>query len=83
MWERLYNAREKKYRAEDERVMNEWDERKMRVAGEEHIAQRSFPINNNRHIYIQIYFVRIYIWDPEWPSSNLMMMSQVAIHGRL
>ena len=24
---------EKKYRAEDVRVMNEWDERKMRVAG--------------------------------------------------
>jgi hypothetical protein len=33
-------------------------------------------------IYIQIYFVRIYIRDPEWPSSNLTMMSEVAIHGR-
>jgi hypothetical protein len=24
--------------------MNEWDERKMRVAEEEHIVQRSFPL---------------------------------------
>jgi hypothetical protein len=29
--------------------MNEWDERKMRVAGEEHLVQRSFPIGNNKH----------------------------------
>ena len=40
----------KKYRAEDERVMNECDERKMMVAGEEHLVQRSFPISNNKHV---------------------------------
>jgi hypothetical protein len=49
----LNNAREKNYRAEDERVMNEWDERKMRVAGEEHLAQLSFPISNNKHVALR------------------------------
>ena len=43
----------KKYRAEDDRVMNEWDERKMRVAGEEHLVQRSFPISNNKHVALR------------------------------
>jgi TRAP-type mannitol/chloroaromatic compound transport system permease small subunit len=47
---RSYALERKKYRAEDERVMNEWDERKMRVAGEEHLIQRSFPISNNKHV---------------------------------
>jgi hypothetical protein len=47
------HERETKYRAEDERVMNEWDERKMRVAGEEHLAQRSFPISNNKHVALR------------------------------
>ena len=28
--------------------MNERDEQKMRVAGKEHLAQRSFPISNNK-----------------------------------
>jgi hypothetical protein len=44
----------KKYRAEDEKVMNEWDERKMRVAGEEHLVQRSFPISNNKHVALKV-----------------------------
>ena len=43
----------KKYKAEDERVMNEWNERKVRVAGEEHLAQRSFPISNNKHVALR------------------------------
>ena len=43
----------KQYRVEDEWVMNEWDERKMREAGEEHLAQRSFPISNNKHVALR------------------------------
>ena len=44
---------EKKYRAEDERAIYEWDERKMRVAGEEHLVQRSFPISNNKRVALR------------------------------
>ena len=42
-----------KYRAEDERVMHEWDERKMRLAEEEHLVQRSFPNSNNKHVALR------------------------------
>jgi hypothetical protein len=30
-----------------------FSERKMRVAGEEHLAQRSFPISNNKHVALR------------------------------
>ena len=60
----------KKYRAEDERVMNEWDERRMRVAGEEHIVQRSFPISKNKHVALCFAFPVIFCNLTEMDIEN-------------
>jgi hypothetical protein len=41
----------KKYRAEDERVMNEWDERKMKVAGVDSTYVAVIPQNQSQHLF--------------------------------
>jgi hypothetical protein len=42
-------------------------ERKMRVAGEEHLVQRSFPISNNKHVAMR--FLYSFVILQRWISD--------------